>query len=115
MKLKQQRLVSQASLSRMLRTATEAWNRCDFQQAVEILERASRLDPANSGLLLDLGRLHGLRYNYAAAEGCFEKSIRVAPRKTEALMVAGQQCRDFNNYQMAERYFRRASEQKDVS
>ena len=93
----------------------EAWQRRDFQQAIETLERASRLDPANSGILLDLGRFYGKRYDYAAAERCFEKAVRVAPRKMEALVAAGQQSRDFENYAMAERYFQRALEQKDVS
>jgi tetratricopeptide (TPR) repeat protein len=79
------------------------------------LERASRLDPANSSLQLDLGGFYGKRYDYAAAERCFEKAVRIAPRKTEALVAAGQKSRDFGNYAMAERYFQRALEQKDVS
>ena len=32
---------------------------------------------------------------YAAAERCFEKAVRVAPKKTETLAAAGQQSRDF--------------------
>ncbi|MFZ0825878.1 MAG: sulfotransferase [Verrucomicrobiia bacterium] len=99
----------------MLQSASESWQRRDFQQSIEILERASRLDPANSGILLDLGRYYGKRYDYAAAERCFEKAVRMAPRKTEALVAAGQQSRDFENYALAERYFQRALEQKDVT
>jgi tetratricopeptide (TPR) repeat protein len=71
--------------------------------------------PANSGLLLDLGRAYGKRHDYAAAERCLEKAIRVAPQKTETLAIAGQQCRDFGSYEMAERYFQRALEHKDAS
>jgi tetratricopeptide (TPR) repeat protein len=115
MKLKRQTLVSQGSLSRMFQAATESWQRCDFQQSMDILERASRLDPGNSGILLDLGGLYGKRYDYTAAERSFEKAVRIAPRKTEALVAAGQQSRDFGNYAMAERYFQRALEQKDVA
>ncbi|HXR06596.1 MAG TPA: sulfotransferase [Candidatus Acidoferrum sp.] len=115
MKLKRQTLVSQGSLSRMLQAAMESWQRRDFQQSIEILERASRLDPANSRVLLDLGGFYGKRYDPAAAERCFEKAVRVAPRKAEALVTAGQQSRDFGNYAMAERYFQRASEQKDAT
>jgi tetratricopeptide (TPR) repeat protein len=90
MKLKRQSLVSQGSLSRMLQAAAESWKRCDFQQSIEILERASRLDPANSGILLDLGNFYGNRYDYAAAERCFEKAVRIdAPGKTETLAIAG--------------------------
>jgi len=97
----------------MFQAATESWQRCDFQQSMEILERASRLDPGNSGILLDLGGLYGKRYDYAAAERCFEKAVRIAAKKTEALVAAGQQSRDFGNYAMAERYFQRALAQKD--
>jgi tetratricopeptide (TPR) repeat protein len=115
MKLKRRALVSQGSLSRMFQAATDSWQRRDFQQGMEILERASRLDPANAGILLDLGGLYGKRYDYAAAERCFEKAVRIAPGKTEALVAAGQQSRDFGNFAMAERYFQRALELKDIS
>ena len=115
MKLKRKSLVSPGSLSRMMQAAEQAWQHRDLQQSIEILERASRLDPANSGILLDLGRMHGLRYDPAAAERCFEKAVRMAPRKTEALVAAGKQSLEFVNYAMAERYFQRALEQKDVS
>jgi tetratricopeptide (TPR) repeat protein len=112
MKLKRQSLVSKGSLSRMFQAATESWQRRDFQQSIEILERASRLDPGNSGILLDLGNFYGQRYDYAAAERCFEKAVRQAPQKTETLVIAGQLSRDFGNHAMAERYFRRAMESK---
>jgi Sulfotransferase family/Tetratricopeptide repeat len=56
-----------------------------------------------------------LRYDYSQAERCLERAINLAPRKTEALALAGAQCRDFRRSEMAEHYFRRAAEQKDVS
>ena len=115
MKLKRKLLVSQGSLVRMLQEATESWKRCDFQKSIEILERASRLDTANPGLQLDLGGLYGKRYDNAAAERCFEQAVRMAPRKTDALVIAGQKSNDFGNHALAERYFLRALEQKDVS
>jgi tetratricopeptide (TPR) repeat protein len=99
----------------MLNASGEAWERKDFQQSIEILERASRLDPANAQVLLGLGRAYGLRYDYAGAERCFEKAIRVAVKKTEALATAAQACTEFINPKMAEGYFDRASKQKDAS
>jgi tetratricopeptide (TPR) repeat protein len=114
MKLKRQRLVSDGAMSRMMQTAADLWKRCDFEQCAEIMERASRLDPANSGILLDLGAVYGKSYDYAAAERCFEKAIRVAPNKTEALRIAGLRCLNFNSYEMAERFFQRTIEQKDA-
>ncbi len=115
MKLKRKSLVSQGSLSRMLQAATESWKRCDFQSAIETMERVSRLDPANASVWLDLGGLHGKRYDYSAAERCFEQAVRIAPKKSEALAIAGQKSRDFRKEDMAEAYLRRASEQKDAS
>jgi tetratricopeptide (TPR) repeat protein len=115
MKLKQQSLVSARSLNRMLQMAEEAWKCKDFQQNIELLERASRLDPANSGILLQLGRMYGLRCNYAAAERCFEKAVRIAPKKTQALWAAGMQSHDLRKLDLAERYLRLAVEQKDAT
>jgi tetratricopeptide (TPR) repeat protein len=99
----------------MLQAANEAWEHCDFQQCLDLLERASRLDPANPRILLQLGQSYGLRYDYAAAERCFEKALRVASRKTEALATVGQISADFASHQLAEHYFQRTLEQKDAS
>jgi len=114
MKLKQQSLVSQGSLSRMLQAAEQAWQRKDFQQNIEILERAHRLAPANTSILMQLGRVMGLRYNYAAAGQYFDRAIRLAPKKTEAMAIAGQASLDFASHQLAEHYFEQALEQKDA-
>jgi len=38
----------------MLQAAEQAWKAKDFQKNIELLERASRFDPANSGILLQL-------------------------------------------------------------
>jgi len=113
--MKRPQLVSTGSLNRMLQAAEEAWKRKDFQQNIEFLERATRLEPANAGILLQLGRVYGLRYDYAAAEHCFEKATRVASNKTEALAAAGRQSRDFRKPDLAERYLRLAVEQKDAT
>jgi tetratricopeptide (TPR) repeat protein len=115
MKLKRKSLVSQGSLSRMLHDAMESWKRCDFQSAIDTMERISRLDPGNPAIFLDLGGLYGKRYDYANAERCFEQGIRIASKKSEALAVAGQKCCDFRKEDMAEGYLRRAVEQKDAS
>ena len=113
--MKRSSLISQGSLNRILQSAGEAWKRCDFSSAIEMMERAHRLNPSNAALLLDLGRMHGLRHDYAAAERCFEQAVRLAPQKSAALAAAGQQCREFNHLTLAEKYLQRALEQKDVS
>jgi tetratricopeptide (TPR) repeat protein len=98
----------------MVLTASDFWKQREFQKSIETLERASRLDPANARILLDLGGTYGLRYDYAAAERCFEQAVRVALRKTEALAAAGERCCQFNQYEMAERFFQRVVAQKDA-
>src|SRR5271170_4668425 len=113
--MKRLQLVSQGSLSRMIKAADESWKQGDPRQCFEILERASRLDPGNPKMQLYLGQRYGLRYNYAAAERCFEQAVRIAPDKTETLAIAGRLSLDFGRHQMAEDYFRRALEQKDAT
>jgi len=98
----------------MLQTAEQAWELRDFQQNIELLERASRLDPVNSGILMQLGRVQGLRYQYAAAEQYFDRAIRLAPNKTRALATASQASLDFASHQLTEHYFQQALEQKDA-
>lgn len=114
MKLKQPSLVSQGTLSRMLQAAEQAWQQKDFQQNIELLERARRLTPANLNILWQLGRVQGLRYNYTAAEECFDRAIGFAPQRTEALANAGRLSLDFASHQLAEHYFQQALEQKDA-
>ena len=113
--MKRPSLVSQGSLNRILQAAELAWRQKDFQQNIELLERASLLAPSNIGIHLQLGRMYGLRFDYAAAERCFGQAVRVSPRKTEALALAGAHCRDLRNPELGERYLRRAAEQKDAT
>jgi tetratricopeptide (TPR) repeat protein len=115
MKVKRQRLISEGALSRMMQSAADLWKRCDFQQCAEIMERASRLDPANVGILLDLGSVYGKLHNYPAAEDRFEKAIRLTSKKTETLATAGLRCLDFNKHEMAERFLQRTITQKDAT
>ena len=113
--MKRPQLVSQGTLARLLNSADEARKRHDFQECVEILERASRLDPANVSLLLNLGHAYGNNFNYPAAERSFEKAIRLAPKKTEALAGAALRAHSFGNHKMAAHYYWQAAERKDVS
>jgi tetratricopeptide (TPR) repeat protein len=113
--MKRQRLASQRSLSRLFQEAAEAWKRLDYQQTIDTLERAARLDPANASIQLDLGRAYGLRYRYSEAERCFEKAVRVAPRKVEALAEAGRRCHEFGNYDMAQGYLERAVQENGAA
>jgi tetratricopeptide (TPR) repeat protein len=102
------RMISDGALARMRQAAAGAWGRQDYPEYFKIMEQASGQDPANSGLLMELGAAYGVRYDYAAAERCFENAILVAPRKSDALVMAGTQSRGFERYEMARNYLERA-------
>jgi tetratricopeptide (TPR) repeat protein len=113
--MKRQRFVSQRSLSRLFQEAAESWKRQEYQQTIETLGRAARLDPANANIQLDLGRAYGLRYSYGEAERCLEKAVRVAARKVETLAEAGRRCQEFGQYDMAQHYFERAAQENGTT
>lgn len=115
MKLKRQRLVSEGTVFRLLQTADEARNRREFQKCVEILQRASRLDPANVNILLNLAHACGKLFDYGACERFFDRAIQLAPNKAEALAAAALRARDFGSHKMAEHYYSLAAQQRDVS
>ena len=83
--------------------------------AIQLMVSADRLAPANPGILIELGQMHGWRYDYAAAERYFEKALRFAPRKSEMLASIADHCRYFRNPELQERYFRLALAQPDAS
>lgn len=99
----------------MFQDAADAWKQQAYPQSIEILERATRLDPANISLLLDLGRAHGMRYDYAAADRCFEKAVRLTPKKADALLAAAMRCDEFGNYELGGRYLEQAQELNGIA
>jgi len=113
--MKRPQLISPGSLNRMIAEAAGAWNQGDWPQSLELLERAAKFDPANIHILLNLGERYGFRYRSADAERCFDKAARLAPNKTEVLATAGRLAAGFGDYPLAERFFRSALEQKNVS
>ncbi|HXT12951.1 MAG TPA: sulfotransferase [Candidatus Angelobacter sp.] len=113
--MKRPQLVSNNALARLFQSADQARRRLDFQQCVEILERASRLDLGNPTLLLNLGHAYGKNFDFAKAESSFERALRLSPKKTEALAAAAMRAHDFGNAIMANQYYRLASEQKDAT
>jgi len=108
-------MVSEGALARLSQRAQEAWQRQDFPEYFKIMEQASRQDPANPALLLDMGCSHGMRYDYAAAERCFERAVRVAPNRSHALVMAALKCRSFDSYEMARSYLERAVKEPAAS
>jgi tetratricopeptide (TPR) repeat protein len=112
--MKRPQLVSQGTLDRILNAAELARNTRDFQQSIELLERANRLDPANVNILLNLGHAHGLHFKYDLAQKCFERAIRLSGNKASVLAAAGLRAHGFGNFAMAEHYYDLARQQADV-
>lgn len=107
--------VSQEWLNRRLQEAQTAWRNDDFQAAIEILENTYRLAPDYPQILIALGRLNGLRYNYEAAGQWFEKALHFAPRRTEMLMIIAEHCKNLRNPELTERYLQQALKQPDAT
>jgi Tfp pilus assembly protein PilF len=97
-----------AEINRLRHDSEAAWNRFDYERSLDLLQRAQRLVPQEPRLWLDLGRLHGLRYDYSRATECFEQAIRVANGQSAALVAAGWHCQNFSQPALARNYFERA-------
>jgi tetratricopeptide (TPR) repeat protein len=115
MKMKLQRMNSRQAVARVCQEAKMAWHRKDYPQYFKIMERVSRENPADTGILLDIAAAYGMRYEYATAESWFERALRVAPSRSNALVMAATQCRGFDRFEMARTYFERAIKEPDAS
>jgi tetratricopeptide (TPR) repeat protein len=105
----QSRSSTSSLLKRKLHATDVAWRNRDFQSCIDALEIASLVNP-DADILLDLGHAHALCYDYAAAEGCFEKALQLSPHKTQMLVKIATLCRDFRNLDLAEDYLKRSLE-----
>jgi tetratricopeptide (TPR) repeat protein len=97
-----------------MQEAQTAWAHKDFPAAIEMLESAHCLAPSNPEPVIALGWANGMRYNYEAAEGWFEKALRFAPHKTAMLVKISENCVKFRNLNLAERYLQQALKQPDA-
>jgi tetratricopeptide (TPR) repeat protein len=103
-----------SDLGRLVREAEAAWSEQDYARSIGLLEEASRREPGNPSLLLQLAKAHGLRFDYAAAERCIAAAVRVSPRPARTLAEAGRECLEFGRTELAIRYLLRASRGKDA-
>jgi tetratricopeptide (TPR) repeat protein len=113
--MKRPQLVSSGTLNRILKAAEEAWYARDYPKNIELLERASRLDPANPEICIHLGHALGMRFDYEAAERSFEKALRLTRTMPEVLATIALKCRGFSKLKLAEHYFRQAVQQTNGS
>jgi tetratricopeptide (TPR) repeat protein len=104
-----------AVVQRLFREADEAWANQDYQKSISLLEQATRKEPHNPTLLLDLARAHGRRYDFPAAERFIEKALQISKDRAHTLSEAGRVCMELDELDMAIGYLARASEKKGVS
>ena len=104
----------QQAVNQLLREAEEAWGRQDYQKSIQLIEQATRKEPLNPGLQLDLARAHGLRYDLQSAEACIEKAVQLSSSRAQTLGDAGRICLEFEQVDLAIRYLERASQKNSV-
>jgi len=103
------------AIQRLYREAEEAWGQQDYQKSISLFEQATRKEPFNPSLLLDLARAYGKRYDFPAAERCIEKAVQISKDRAHTLGGAGQVCLEFDNIDMAISCFQRACQKKGAS
>ena len=102
-------------LPQLLQLAYEAWDRRDYQRSIVLLEQASRVAPHEPSIQIYLGHHYGFRCEYAVAEKCFEKAIRLSSWHPAVFVHAGIQCVRFDRFEMGRRYFERALKRDENS
>src|SRR5580700_8529395 len=103
------------AMEQLYRESEEAWGRQDYQKSISLMELASRKEPSNPNILLFLARLHGLRYDYPAAERYIEQALKISQGGVRTIEEAGRVCYAFKNLDMMLGYLERASQKKGVS
>ena len=101
-------------LSRLFAEARQHLNQGDHASAIEILERAHRMAPANGKIVLDLGYANALGYDFAAAGGWFEKAIQLAPDKTGVLMAIAARWSEVRQFDASANAFEQVLDQKNL-
>jgi tetratricopeptide (TPR) repeat protein len=102
------------ALARMFAEAGQYLNRGDYAPAIEILERAHRLDPGNCKVVLDLGYANALAYNFSAAASWFDKAVELAPEKPGMLTAIAERWSDVRQFDASGRTYERALEHANV-
>jgi tetratricopeptide (TPR) repeat protein len=103
------------AIQRLYHEAEQAWANQDYQKGISLIEKATRKEPRNPALVLDLARAYGKRYDFPAAQRCIDKALQISPDRTHTLGEAGRICMEFDNVDMALPYFERATQKKGVN
>src|SRR5580765_6905867 len=103
------------AIERLYREAEEAWENQAYQKSISLIEKATRKEPQNPSLLLNLARAYGRRYDYPSAERYIKKALQISTNRVHTLGEAGKTCMEFDNFDMALTYLQRASQQEGVT
>jgi len=112
----QQRPTAPDGVRRLFSEAIDCRKRGDYQQAVQILQRARGMDSTNDKILLELGYVYALDYDFTGAERCFESAMRLAPAasKNDAMMTAAHFWMDVRHFEAASKIFEQILKQDSV-
>src|SRR4051794_4525460 len=101
---------SSSGVPRMLIEAGECWKTGNYSEAIHVLQRALRLDAANTRVLQELGYAYAMSYDFNAAERAFEEAIRVSASKIDALLAVAHYWRRMRRFDSALNCFERVLE-----
>jgi tetratricopeptide (TPR) repeat protein len=88
--------------------------RYDFQGAIDVLQRAHKLEPANDKIMVDLGSACAKAYDFASAQRWFDEAVRVSPTPLPALNAVGHAWLEVRNFEAAQLCFERLLQQNQV-
>lgn len=96
-------------LEHQIQTASAAM---DWDECIHLLGKVLKLNPRSANAHLQLGKIHGMRYEYDDALDWFEKAVEVSPRTQHAMVLieAGKMARDFYDPTISESYYEEALE-----
>jgi tetratricopeptide (TPR) repeat protein len=109
-----QRNIPQNGVPRLFSDAIECRLHGDYAQAIQLLNRAHGIDSANEKVLLELALAYAMSYDLVTAERWMETAIRIAPSKTDALIMAGHHWSSVKQFEAAKHCFERTLQQSPL-
>lgn len=96
-----------SKLAEISRMASEAMQRKDYDQCIDLLKQASRLAPTNWNILIDIARILVSRYEFNASDKYFEKAIKLSNNEPSVCAIAVPCYFNARQYDMAIKYLNR--------
>jgi tetratricopeptide (TPR) repeat protein len=96
-------------LEHQIQTASAA---LDWEECIHLLGKVLKINPRSANAHLQLGKIHGMRYEYDEAIEWFEKAVEISPRKQHALVLieAGKMAKDLYDPTISESFYEEALE-----